>query len=131
MRSLSSKKNIFFSKLFVIICLSIYSGIILLRNFNKEANYFLIIATILFMISLVVLVNKLRKDFKKINNNVNKSPKIKFIEIFNFIGGLLIVIMIFLKKFEIISTNLMDIVYLFIISIFIINIVTRIHNKIN
>jgi ACR3 family arsenite efflux pump ArsB len=130
MKYILTKKNIFFSKLFAIICLSTYSSIILLRNFNKDFNQFLVLATILFIISLIVLTYKLRKDYISINDNVNKKSKLKFIEIFNFIGGLLVVIMILLKKFEIVPGKLMDIAYIFIISILFFNIIAKIRKKV-
>jgi hypothetical protein len=130
MKYILTKKNIFFSKLFAIICLSTYSSIILLRNFSKDFNQFLVLATILFIISLIVLTYKLRKDYISINDNVNKKSKLKFIEIFNFIGGLLVVIMILLKKFEIVPGKLMDIAYIFIISILFFNIIAKIRKKV-
>jgi hypothetical protein len=61
---------------------------------------------------------------------VNKKSKLKFIEIFNFIGGLLVVIMILLKKFEIVPGKLMDIAYIFIISILFFNIIAKIRKKV-
>jgi ACR3 family arsenite efflux pump ArsB len=130
MKYILTKKNIFFSKLFAIICLSTYSSIILLRNFSKDFNQFLVLATILFIISLIVLTYKLRKDYISINDNVNKKSKLKFIEIFNFIGGLLVVIIILLKKFEIVPGKLMDIAYIFIISILFFNIIAKIRKKV-
>jgi ACR3 family arsenite efflux pump ArsB len=130
MKYILTKKNIFFSKLFAIICLSTYSSIILLRNFSKDFNQFLVLATILFIISLIVLTYKLRKDYISINDNVNKKSKLKFIEIFNFIGGLLVVIMILLKKFEIVPGKLMDIAYIFIISILFFNIIAKIRKEV-
>jgi len=130
MKYILTKKNIFFSKLFAIICLSTYSSIILLRNFSKDFNQFLVLATILFIISLIVLTYKLRKDYISINDNVNKKSKLKFIEIFNFIGGLLVVIMILLKKFEIVPGKLMDIAYIFIISILFFNIIAKIRKRV-
>ena len=129
MKNILTKKRIIFLKIFAIVCLSTYSCIILISNFDKEFNQFLILTTIVFIISLIVIAYKLINEIKENNSNANKIHKIKFIELFDFIGGLLVIIMILLSRFKIIPKEYLDIVYIFIALILSIIIILKVLKK--
>ncbi|MCD8404904.1 hypothetical protein LNI90_05105 [Tenacibaculum dicentrarchi] len=123
MKEVLTKKRIIFLEILAVVCLSVYSSTILVSHLDKEINQFLTLAILFFIISLITITYKIRKEIIDFNSSSIEKTKIKFIDLFNLIAGLLLVVLILLNTFKISPKKHLDIIYVFMVLIFVIIII--------
>ncbi len=135
MRKVFNKKNINIIKIFLVLCLVLYTTFKAIPKLKDNPSTFLILATIIASIGFFLALFKLSKEIRKESLNdkgkilVIKNTKDKLITLLNVIGTILVVFMLIVFQLNIVSKDMFVFIYAFtgiiLLAIIILNILKK------